>query len=81
MPSHLLHESAMIRDQVCSSSNKGGCLLTHTLAICKPDPLAYTGHLHLKTFYEHHRPVVSEQSENKNNGACTPSGENWVRSV
>ena len=29
MPSLLLHESAMIRDHICPSSNKGGCLLTH----------------------------------------------------
>ena len=46
MPSHLLHESAMIRDQVCPSSNKEGCLLTHPLfAIYKPDPLSHTAHL------------------------------------
>ena len=45
-PSHLLYESAMIRDQVCFISNKGGCLLTHPLyAIYKPDPLARTAHL------------------------------------
>ena len=45
-PSHLLHESAMIRDQVCPSSNDEGCLLTHPLfAIYKPDPLACAAHL------------------------------------
>ena len=46
MPYHLLHGSAMIRDQVCSSSNKGGCLLTHPLfVIYKPDPVDRTAHL------------------------------------
>ena len=46
MPSHLLHELAMRRDQVCPSSNKGGCLLTHPLfAICKPDTFDRTAHL------------------------------------
>ena len=51
MPSHLLHESAMIRDQVCSSSNKGGCLITHPLfAIYKPDPFDRTAHPHLVGF-------------------------------
>ena len=44
-PSHLLHKSAMIRDQVCPSSNKEGCLLTHLFAIYKPDPLVCTAHL------------------------------------
>ena len=86
MPSHLLHDSAMIRDQVCPSSNKGGCFLTHPLfAIYKPDPLARTAYLRpppSQTFYEHLHPAVPEQSENESNGACTPSGgENWVRSV
>ena len=32
MPSHLLHESAILRDQVCPSSNKEGCLLAHPLS-------------------------------------------------
>ena len=46
MPSYLLHEPAMTRDQVCPSSNKEGCLLAHPLfAIYKPDPLACTAHL------------------------------------
>ena len=45
-PSHLLHESSLIRDHVCPSSNKEGCLLTHPLfVICKHDPLAHTAHL------------------------------------
>ena len=45
-PSHLLHESAMIRAQVCPNSYKEGCLLKHPLfAIYKPDPLACTTHL------------------------------------
>ena len=86
-PSHLLHESAVIRDQVCLSSNKERCLLTHPLfEIYKPDPLARTAHLRpppscrLSTSII--VPVVSEQSENENNGACTLfGGGNWVRSV
>ena len=43
MPSHLLYESAMIKDQVCPNSNKERCLLTHPFfVIYKPDPLAHT---------------------------------------
>ena len=46
MPSHLPHESTILRDQVCHSSNKGGCFVTHTLfAIYKPVPLDCTAHL------------------------------------
>ena len=45
MPSLLLHESAMRRDQVRPSSNKGGCLITHLFAIYKPDPFGRTAHL------------------------------------
>ena len=43
--SHLLHESAILRDQVCPGSNKGGCFDTLPLfAIYKPDPFDHTAH-------------------------------------
>ena len=38
-PSLLLHESDVLRDQVCPSSKKEGCFITQPLfAIYKPDP-------------------------------------------
>ena len=44
-PSHLLHESAVLRDQVYSSSNKGGCFVIHPLfTIYKLDPLDHSAH-------------------------------------
>ena len=37
-----------MRDQVCPSSNKGGCLLTHPhFVICKPDLFDHTADLTL----------------------------------
>ena len=45
-PSHLLHASVILRDQVCPSTNKGGCFVTHPLfVVYKPDPLDHTAHL------------------------------------
>ena len=45
-PSHFLHVSAILRDEVCPSSNKGGCFVTHPLcAVYRPDPLDRTAHL------------------------------------
>ena len=45
-PSHSLHESALLRDQVCLSNNKEGGFITHPLfAIYKLDPLDHTAHL------------------------------------
>ena len=44
-PSHLLHESAILRDQACPISNKGGCFDIHVLfVIYKPDLLDQTAH-------------------------------------
>ena len=40
MPSHLLHEPVILKDQVCPGSNKDECFVTHPLfVIYKPDPL------------------------------------------
>ena len=66
MPSRLLHESAMRRDQVSPSSNKGGCFITHPLlALYKPDPFSCTAHLSpppsRRPSKNSFRPVVSEQ--------------------
>ena len=44
-PSLLLHQSAMRRDQVCRSSNKGGCLIKLPFSIYKPDPFDHTAYL------------------------------------
>ena len=45
-PSHLLHESDILRDQVCPSSNKRGCFDMHPLfAAYKFHPLDHTAHL------------------------------------
>ena len=79
-PSHLLHESAMRRDQICPSSNKEGCLITHPLfAIYKPDPFDRTAQFSPppshRLFTSSFCPVVSEQRWNESNGAFYPSGD------
>ena len=70
---------AIRRDQVCLSSNKGGCFISHPLfAIYKPDPFGLTANL---------RPPPSRslsmsrivqlshsQSSNDSSGAATSSG-------
>ena len=77
--SQLLHDSAMRRDQVCPSSNKARCFITHPLfTIYKPDPLAYIAHLSpppsRRLSMSMFGPVVSEQRQNESIGALTCSG-------
>ena len=62
-------------------------MFTLTSSFCDIQTWSLTLHclpqatLHLVGLYEDLRLVVSKQRKNESNGACTPSGKNWVHSV
>ena len=66
MDSPLLHESAILRDQVCPSSNKEGSFVTHPLfVIYKPDALDCTAHLSPPPSRRLSTSVIVQWSPNK----------------